>query len=271
MHSITNFPFISFNALHVPKQNLEICIAPVVNDDIAKDYNAQQAQYIKMIFEICKDVIQMLDRESPTFDDILEFVGKGRKAIAYFFKTDFAGLFGDLRRDERISTPLAGQYASMAVAIDSISNDCNSMDWELFMPEENGYKIGFRLGFTHDLKRIPLSKYLLYRSQDTLAHTYPENMQEAKKECIYLFNEIIKRGNSSSEELFYLIGELHWWLCQGCFYRRSSASCSEIICAALIQFKLGTITPYKNGVFPDRIALVSSQKDFAVLYRSLRE
>ncbi|NGX60695.1 MAG: hypothetical protein K940chlam9_00162 [Chlamydiae bacterium] len=248
------------------------CIVPRKDDSSSNKYNANQSKYIELSFEVCENLKEQLKETPPSFADVLTTVGKGRRKIAKHFDSFQCQLFGVQREGvyDRLSTSLVEEYAEMGKDIDQISEDDSTMHWESY--EEGGIKEGFRKGIDFEGEEIFLTRYILYHNERTIAHTYPNNLEAAKEHCTHLYNEILRlEAPSHGKEIHRLIGELHWWMSQATFYKRGSAACSEIIVGALLLQKWGNLTPYKIGIFADRMALTTSCEQFVQIYSSLRE
>lgn len=262
-----------------------------------------QAIYANSCWEGCQKIVLLLEH-NPSFDSILELTGKLRQEIELascqatlptnrmkvdglndFFNDGFGDIevelytvqerrFGALRTNQKIETPLCNDYQDMYQAIKELDQNEPMMRWEFCSNDEHHCtKIGYRLGIDFNQQVIHLSKYMCYiwQEKSVILHTLPENLPAAKNQCRYLYNEILRLDVQAHPEfIHYLIGKLHWWLVQGAFFKRSSASCAEILIAALTIKKFGRITPYKEGVFPDKIALVTSCETFEAIYQTFR-
>lgn len=279
MYSVSSHSFSSCSSSPEAevKKNIGECIVPRKID--SDKYTTQQERYVDMSGEACQYIIGKIESGS-SFIEILEETGKKRQAIAVELKMGFEDVFGVLRQNQitdKITTPLLAEYASMLPDLLRIEKGEASMDWEVHSEDKSAFCFGFRTGVSCENERVKLSKYIFSGNEgmakfNSIAHTYPENLEKVKKHCAHLYEQICSADSSvHSSTVKNMIAELHWWMSQGTFYKRGSAACAEIIVGALEFYKFGAIAPYKSGIFADRIALVSSCEDFVRLYPTLRE
>lgn len=256
------------------------CIVPKKSDSKVNKYGThdRQDEYIQKCWEICVSLLDYFSSR-PSFEQVLIFVGEKRNAIAKAFKAlekDKFGVLRGRRPEDKLSTDLTGEYEGMLEDLKHIAENDPTMKWEEFCDfDESRVRIGYRLGKTFKNELIPLTKYIFFPDgsrKSTIAHTYPENLGAAKEHCMYLYDEIFRLYvKDHPDHIRNLIAELHWWLAQAVFYKRGSASCSEIIVGSSILYEFGTLSPYKEGIYVDRVALVTSCEDFIALYPSLRD
>lgn len=253
----------------------------------------EQMEYETKCWKTCIDLDALIDA-SGSFDEFLEATGKYRQEIALstykgttaanpfnddlgylFFDLGTSDLkkFGELRTNHRFETPLAFDYQDMCEAVKELKEDEPMMEWDFYSHDDDyPVKLGFRTGRDIKGEIILLSKYSYNGlGKSTLIHTSPENLPAVRQQCRYLYDEILRLdANKFAKETHDLLAELHWWLSQATFFKRGSAACSEIMIGTLTIRKFGKLNPYKESVFPDKLALVTSCEKFVAMYPSLR-
>ena len=248
-------------------------IVPSESDAPQGYYQNSQDDYMTGCAKICNGLISLLSSPSPpSFNELLIWVGKERKEIAHGAGSEAFGALRDHTIYDKITTDLIDQYATLIDDLQSIAEDDPNIRWEFYDAKPDGYNVGIRIAPT-GMGLVELSKYIFCRmSKDhgAIAHTNGENLKIASDVCSTLYQEILYLKPSATEIIQTKIAEFHWWLAQACFYKRASATCAEIKVAALSHHKKIPLTPYVKGVFPDRIALVTSLEQFVQLYPSFR-
>jgi hypothetical protein len=257
-------------------------VVPLQSDVVAGKYgNLQQDVYAKKMQGACLEIVTAIRDEKKSFKEIRSITGMLRQAIANDSNTPFSDKFGLLRTSSfshRISTPLREEYGSMIERLLEIDEKDPSMEWEMYSRKEEGsIRSGFRIGFCHDGSTVQLSKYFFSTAardekMNTIAHAYPEVLEKAFQECEFLYNEILRFDRKTQFSLIHeYLAKFHWWFDQATFYFRGSAACGELIVSALALIQLGSSLKWKSGVYVDRIALTTSEKEFVSIYSSLHE
>lgn len=258
--------------------SLADCIVPRDHDAPNSFYNSttSQKEYMTRCADICYQLNNELKRR-PAFLELLNWLGVKRSIIAQ--GSNQASEFGVLRSYTvygTVRTPLLDHYAPLLDRIYQIKEDDPTMEWEFFDMNPESFNIGTRIGYDSVGNKIRLTKYAFTRSSnkkssfpDSIAHTSQEHLKNSLAVCERLYFQILDSRNLEESRL--KIAELHWWMSNACPYKRGSASCAEILIAALMQYKNISLKPYVKGVFVDRMALVTSLEEFIQLYPSFRE
>ncbi len=287
LNSINNQSLLNFNnndkLLSNTISEQEIYIVPEKNDDNHHKYgNIAQTDYAKRMSSACLELVGDLIHNKIPFCDLLKKAGEFRHAIAVESDTDEADKFGKLRNpasyNDRITTPLLEEYHSMLNPLLQIAEDDPYMQWDMYPKMGENYpRMGFRMGVCIDGTEVTLSKYMFYannqaKAKNDIAHTYPENLGMALKQCEFFFKELM-RFDSKNEKEFILesMAKFHWWFAQATPYFRGSAACGEMIISALHVYHFGHFIAWKSGVFVDRIALTSSCQEFTAIYPELKK
>ena len=100
----------------------------------------------------------------------------------------------------------------------------------------------------------------------SLVHTDPQHFEKILKLANTLFKKI-KTDNLNEAQLFYTLGEKHWWVVQAMPWLRGSAAIMEIVALGVLKNKIGEgewVTP------PDIEAFCTPDvKEFAQNYANL--
>jgi hypothetical protein len=248
-------------------------IVPSESDAPQGYYQNSQNDYMIGCANICNGLISLLSSASPpSFEELLIWVGKERREIAHGHGSESFGVLRDHSIYGKLTTDLRDQYAPLIDDLQSMAEDDPNICWEFYDAKPDGYNVGIRIAST-EMGPVELSKYIFCRMSNdhaAIGHANGENLKIASAVCSALYQEILNLKPADTETIQTKIAEFHWWLAQACFFKRASASCAEIKVAALSHHKKIPLTPYVKGVFPDRIALVTSLEQFVQLYPSFR-
>jgi len=228
-----------------------------------------QDEFAEKMLLAC-DQVWGLIQGGTKFVSLIEQIGVLVGGIAEEMKREHASNFGKLRKTfhDRVSTPLIGPYKEMEADLSGLSADDPSIKWETFT---EGYRSGFRLGKEGEENTVHLTRYIYCPAmKSTLAHTYPNNIQKAVIVMTGLYQSLMEKPQDlTPADVLTTIAKIHWWFVQTAPYFRGSASGGELLASALHKHIFKTHIYWKEGVLPDRIALMTSENEFVKLYPTL--
>jgi len=166
-------------------------------------------------------------------------------------------------------------YADLWDYTTKFSENDPRIKWDWYSSkEQDGVCMGVLQAKTHAGKEVKLTKFSFFwhkaNGLNSLTHTAPDQLASIYDECQHLYEKLLT-GNLSGQEILDTIAAIHWWGVQATFCVRGSAAVMEFVVAALALVYGKELQPWKEGVFPDLLALGHHLDEFIRLYPSLRE
>ncbi len=233
-------------------------------------------EHTTLCWQICQEMMISLNTSHTDLQDLqnifCKFINDRGEKIRSAFPSGIDSLPGQCSR------PLKGSYLPMVQALEKFEETNPSLVWELYSDAQEGFCECYRMGRTHKNEVIQLVHYTFMRNNPvpegglpaTIGYPVGANLGKALEQCEYLYNSIL-HPQAPLQGTSQKILELHWWLSQASPIMKNNDRFVEILTSALTLHRFGTIAPYKQGVKPCQIALVTSLNEFVAGGVSLRE